>query len=104
LAPPYTGQREALEVRPWNQRFVSVEARVQTTDPDLNVRLATAGVGLTIIYERTVRPHVEAGTLVPVLEKYSEPFPGFFLYFPRRRHRSAALRALIDFVRGEVRV
>lgn len=91
-------------MRPWNQRFVSVEARVQTTDPDLNVRLATAGVGLTIIYERTVRPHVEAGTLVPVLEKYSEPFPGFFLYFPRRRHRSAALRALIDFVRGEVRV
>lgn len=83
---------------------VSVDARVVTTDPDLNLRLAIAGVGLTINYQRTVRPHVEAGTLVPVLEEYSEPFPGFFLYFPRRRHRSAALRALIDFVRKEVRV
>jgi len=52
---------------------VSVESRVQTTDPDLNLRLAMAGVGLTILYDR-------------------------------RRHRSAALRALIDFVRREVRV
>lgn len=83
---------------------VNPEARVQTTDPDLNLRLALAGVGLTILYERTVRPYIEEGRLVPVLEEYCESFPGFFLYFPRRRHRSAALRALIDFVRKEVRV
>jgi DNA-binding transcriptional LysR family regulator len=83
---------------------VSVDARVQSTDPEVNLRLALAGIGLTIIYEGTVRPYVEAGTLVPVLEEYLEPFPGFFLYFPRRRHRSAALRALIDFVRSEVRL
>jgi DNA-binding transcriptional LysR family regulator len=81
---------------------VSVHGRVQTTDPDLNIRLAMAGVGLTIIYERTVRSQVVAGALVPVLEKFCEPFPGFFLYFPRRRHRSAALRALIEFVRRSV--
>lgn len=78
---------------------VSVGGRVQTTDPDLNVRLAMAGIGLTIIYEQTVQPQIEAGTLVPVLEQFCEPLPGSFLYFPRRRHRSAALRALIEFVR-----
>ncbi|MCG6957746.1 MAG: hypothetical protein LJF04_17285 [Gemmatimonadetes bacterium] len=82
---------------------MKVDARVLTTDPDLNVRLAMAGVGLNCISERSVRPHVEAGTLIPVLEEYSEPCPGFFLYFPRRRHQSAALRAFIDFVRGRVR-
>ena len=81
---------------------MSVEARVLTTDPDLNIRLATAGIGLTITYEGLVRPQVEEGILVSVLEAYCERFPGFFLYFPRRRHRSAALRALIDFVRKEV--
>jgi DNA-binding transcriptional LysR family regulator len=81
---------------------VNVEGRVLTTDPDLNVRLAMAGIGLTITYEGLVRPQVEEGTLVPVLKEYCESFPGFFLYFPRRRHRSAALRALIDFVRKEV--
>ena len=82
---------------------VKIDARVLTTDPDLNVRLAMAGVGLNFIYERSVRAQVEAGTLVPVLEEYSEPFPGFFLYYPRRRHQSAALRAFIDFVRERVR-
>ena len=82
---------------------VNVDARVLTTDPGLNIRLAMAGIGLTITYQRLVRPQVKAGTLVQVLEEYCEPFPGFFLYFPRRRHRSAALRALIDFVRTEVR-
>jgi len=82
---------------------VSVDARVQTTDPDLNVRLAVAGIGLTIIYEGSVREQIAAGTLAPVLEKYCDSFPGFFLYFSRRRHRSAALRALIDFVRRRAR-
>jgi DNA-binding transcriptional LysR family regulator len=81
---------------------VNVESRVLTTDPDLNIRLAMAGIGLTITCEGLVRPQVEEGILVPVLEEYCETFPGFFLYFPRRRHRSAALRALIDFVRKEV--
>jgi DNA-binding transcriptional LysR family regulator len=81
---------------------VNVESRVLTTDPDLNIRLAMAGIGLTITYEGLVRPQVEEGILVSVLEEYCETFPGFFLYFPRRRHRSAALRALIDFVRKEV--
>ena len=78
---------------------VSVDARVLTTDPDLNIRLAAAGVGLTMIYDHSVREQVEAGDLVPVLERYCEPFPGFYLYYPRRRHRRAALQALIDYTR-----
>lgn len=82
---------------------VSIEARVVTTDPDLNVRLAVAGVGLTMIYDRSVRERIDAGELVPVLEEYCLPFPGFHLYFPGRRQRPAALRALIDYVRAELR-
>jgi DNA-binding transcriptional LysR family regulator len=82
---------------------VNVDARVLTTDPDVLLRLAIAGVGLAIIYDQSVRAHIDAGELVPVLEAYCQPFPGFYLYFPRRRYRSAALRAFIDFVRREVR-
>ncbi len=82
---------------------VNVDARVLTTDALLNVRLAIAGVGLTIAFRQSVREELEDGRLVPVLEDYCEPFPGFFLYFPRRRHRSAALRVFIDYVRSEMR-
>lgn len=83
---------------------VDVDARIVSTDAALNLRLAVAGLGLTILFESSVRPHVEAGELVTVLEEYSEPFPGFFLYYPRRRHRRAALQALIDFAREHVRI
>jgi len=82
---------------------VAVEARVLTTDPRLNLRLAVAGVGLNMAWESWAREHIENGELVAVLETYCPPFPGFYLYFPRRRHRPAALRALIDYTRARSR-
>ena len=99
-APPY--QWEFTESG--TDFSVSVDARVLTTDSDLNVRLAVAGVGLTMIYDHTVQEQIEAGELVPVLEEYCEPFPGFYLYYPRRRQRRAALQALIDYTREQLRV
>jgi DNA-binding transcriptional LysR family regulator len=78
---------------------VAIPMRVLTTDPLLLVRLARTGVGLTIVYEGQVRDDVACGELVPVLEEFSTPFPGFYLYYPQRRHASPALRALVDYLR-----
>jgi DNA-binding transcriptional LysR family regulator len=82
---------------------VSVDSRITTSDPTLNLRLCLAGVGLNMTWESWARPHIDAGDLVSTLDEYSPPFPGFYLYFPRRRQRSAALQALIDYVRSELR-
>lgn len=81
---------------------VSVHSRITTTDPTLNLRLCLAGVGLNMTWESWARPHIEEGELVSALEEYTPPFPGFYLYFPRRRQRSAALQALIDYVGQEI--
>jgi DNA-binding transcriptional LysR family regulator len=35
-----------------------------------------------------------------MLEEFSTPFPGFYLYYPQRRHASPALRALVDHLRA----
>ena len=70
-----------------------------TTDPALLAHLARAGAGLTMLYEAQARDDVARGELVPVLEEYSAPFPGFYLYYPQRRHASPALRALVDSLR-----
>jgi DNA-binding transcriptional LysR family regulator len=78
---------------------VAVRARVLTTDPVVLVRLARAGAGLTMLLESHVREDVTRGDLVPVLEEFSSPFPGFYLYYPQRRHASPALRALIEYLR-----
>jgi DNA-binding transcriptional LysR family regulator len=77
---------------------VAFDSRVVTNDIPLMVRLARAGVGLTMLMEEVVRPLIERGELVPVLEEFSTPFPGFYLYYPQRRHTSPSLRALIDYL------
>jgi DNA-binding transcriptional LysR family regulator len=82
---------------------VDVRARVLTNDPTLNVRLALAGAGLTLADESRSRDGVARGELVSVLEEFSTPFPGFYLYYPQRRHASAALRALVDYLRSTKR-
>jgi DNA-binding transcriptional LysR family regulator len=78
---------------------VAVRARVLSTDSALNRRLAIAGLGVTLAYERNVRDAIQRGELVRVLEQFCEPFRGYYLYYPQRRHASRALRALIDHLR-----
>lgn len=97
-APPY--RWEFTENK--REFSVDVRARVLTNDPALNVRLARAGAGLTMSDER-VRDYVARGELVSVLEEFSTPFPGFYLYYPERRHASPALRALVDYLRRQRR-
>jgi DNA-binding transcriptional LysR family regulator len=46
------------------------------------------------------REYVARGELATVLEEFSTPFPGFYLYYPQRRHASPALRALVDYLRS----
>jgi DNA-binding transcriptional LysR family regulator len=78
---------------------VAVTPRITTNDMWVMVRTACAGGGLTFGMEETFRPYIDQGELVPVLERYSAHFPGFFLYFANRRNLPPKLRALIDHVR-----
>jgi DNA-binding transcriptional LysR family regulator len=50
-----------------------------------------------------VSDDVARGELVAVLEEFSTPFPGLYLYYPQRRHASPALRALVDHLRDSRR-
>lgn len=101
------GWRPSPEVAPYRWEFeengrefdVAVNPRITTNDMWVMVRTACAGGGLTFGMEETFRPYLKRGELVPLLEKYCPPFPGFFLYFADRRNLAPKLRALIDHVR-----
>lgn len=101
------GWRPSPEVAPYRWEFeengrafdVAVDPRITTNDMWLMIRTACAGGGLTFGMEETFRPYLERGELVPLLEKFCPPFPGFFLYFANRRNLPPKLRALIDHVR-----
>ncbi|MCL6655287.1 LysR family transcriptional regulator, partial [Agrobacterium rubi] len=66
---------------------------------DLGIDAAVAGSGVIYIFEDWLRPHLDSGDLVPVMEDWWLRFPGPFLYYSGRRLVPAPLRAFIDFVR-----
>ena len=78
---------------------VAVNGPLITNDIGLLTRAALDGVGLAFMSDEQARPHLESGALVRVLEDWSPPFPGFFLYYPSRKQQPAALTALIDTLR-----
>ncbi|SER36873.1 DNA-binding transcriptional regulator, LysR family [Faunimonas pinastri] len=73
-----------------------------TNDHIVLKRMAVDGFGLTFMFEGHVADEIRDGRLVPVLEDWCPAFPGFFLYYPSRRHMPATLRAFIDFLKAEV--
>ncbi len=105
------GWRPAPNVAPYRWEFeenglpfdVAVEPQITTNDLRLMLRTALAGGGITFALEETFRPFVEAGELVSILEPFLPPFPGFFLYFPQRRHMAPKMRALIEHARRSKR-
>jgi DNA-binding transcriptional LysR family regulator len=77
---------------------------VVANDPGLVIDAALQGVGVAYLYEEYVASLVADGRLVSLLDKAALPITdGFFLFYPSRRQNSAALRALIDFLRSDRR-
>ena len=66
------------------------------SDRDLEKQAAVDGVGLVCTAAERVVSQVSSGQLVPVLDRWAVPFPGYFLCYPRQRHMVPALRAFID--------
>lgn len=81
---------------------IELDSAVLSNDSQQLLAMARAGLGLTQVFADLTRADIEAGRLVPVLESWSEPFPGFFLYFPSRRQLPTKLRVFIDFLTARV--
>jgi DNA-binding transcriptional LysR family regulator len=84
--------RKALTVSPLGP--------VSFDDPDLVIQAVLDGIGIGTAVEDTLADLIAAGRLVQVLRDWCPSFPGYFLYYPSRRNRPAALAALIDTLRA----
>jgi DNA-binding transcriptional LysR family regulator len=78
---------------------VGVSGPLIVDDTSLVIQAALAGAGLGLAYEEQVAEHIARRRLVRVLEDWSPPFPGFFMYYPSRQHQPAALSALVHALR-----
>jgi DNA-binding transcriptional LysR family regulator len=95
--PPWEFERdgEVLLVEPSGPLVVSAGGAT-----DLAVEAAVAGIGVIFLFENWLRPHLESGALVPILEDWWQRFSGPFLYYPGRRLVPAPLRAFVDFIKA----
>lgn len=78
---------------------VNVENAVTVNDTDFLLDAALRGLGIAFLPESFVEEPLAQGRLVRVLEEWCKPFSGFHLYYPRKSHMPAALRAFIDFMK-----
>lgn len=90
---------------PWNLRSGDETAQIvpplATTVHDLasQIELAVRGMGIVSAPAASVAGLIDSGKLSRVLPAWSTPLEPLYLYFPSRRHQSAALRAFIAFIK-----
>ncbi|MBB4233973.1 LysR family transcriptional regulator [Rhizobium esperanzae] len=78
---------------------VRVEGQLTFNNIALRLNAVLAGAGLAYLPEDAVQAHLTSGRLVRVLEDWCPPFPGYHLYYPSRRHASAAFGLIVDALR-----
>ncbi len=78
---------------------VAVEGPLVFDDGGMVLEAVLAGIGLGYVMEERALPYLRTGRLVRVLDDWTPPFPGFYLYYPGRKQASAALSAFIDAIR-----
>lgn len=63
------------------------------------VDAALNGHGIAYAPEDLVREHIDAGRLICVLEDWSPPFSGYYIYYPTRHQNSPAFKVIVDALR-----
>ncbi len=77
---------------------VPVTSRMDANDGVALVAAALHGLGVVSVPALLVQEHIERGALVPVLQDYMPRDLWLYAAYSQRRHNSAALRALLDFL------
>ncbi len=78
---------------------VRVEGQMTTNNINTVILAAEAGLGLGFVMENHVDRQLASGRLIRVLNDWCRPFAGYHLYYPSRRHPSAAFALLVEALR-----
>jgi DNA-binding transcriptional LysR family regulator len=97
----YVGSEWHLESDDGKAHAVRVRPVMQTNNGDTATAAALAGLGIVWQPAFLVGPDVRAGRLVPLLPGYRVPDIDILAVYPSRRHLSAKVRAIIDFLAEE---
>ena len=85
--------KDEFVVRPNGQLTFNMGAQV--------IQAALDGFGLCFLSEDSLKPYIERGELIAVLQDWCPPFSGFHLYYPNRLDSLPAFRLIVDALRYE---
>lgn len=88
----FANGEEALDVLP--------EGRLTVSSAHNELQAAVAGFGLAHVFEDYATPYLASERLTEVLKNWSPLLPSWYLYYPSRKHSSASMRALVNFLRA----
>ena len=95
-----SGTIYAWEFEQDGKRFkVRVPGPLTFNDPSMMLDCALEGLGIAYLLEHEVALHVERSALVRLLGEWSQPFPGFFLYYPSRQYLRPVFAAFLAMLR-----
>lgn len=94
---PQTGRPWPWQLGPAGEGF-EPDAAACTNDPETEVALVRAGLGIGLLDGICAADDLRAGRLVVVLPDVHPEDLGFYLYYPSRRRLPQRTRAFIDFV------
>ncbi|HBL65220.1 MAG TPA: LysR family transcriptional regulator [Achromobacter sp.] len=78
---------------------VRVDGQTVFNNTFLMLQAALDGLGLAYVPFDLMKPHIDSGRLIPVLEDWWPQFPGYHLYYASRRQISPALALVIEALR-----
>jgi DNA-binding transcriptional LysR family regulator len=78
---------------------VRVEGQLIFNNGSQRLLSALEGLGLAYMPEDQALEFIASGRLVRVLEDWCDPFPGYHLYYPSRRHHSPAFAIMVEALR-----
>lgn len=90
---PWEFEKDGHEVK------VRVDGQAVFNNVGMRLSSVLSGIGLSYLPEDQILEHVAANRLTRVLEDWCPTFTGYHLYYPNRRHHSAAFAAFVDALR-----
>ncbi|MCE8039585.1 LysR family transcriptional regulator [Halomonas sp. MCCC 1A11062] len=78
---------------------ITPQGRLTLSSAHHELQAAIAGAGIAHLFEDYVRDDLEKGRVVEVLVDWKKQLPSWYLYYPSRRHTSAAMRAFLEYIR-----
>lgn len=77
---------------------IAVDGPLIVNEPEMLTHVVLDAAGIAYLFAYQIRELIERGSLVHLLPEWTPAFPGFYIYYPSRRHMAPPLRAFLDFI------